>query len=88
MFPEDISYILPNFHFMFFDRYVIHIQAFVDFINGQLIIFRSSSPQNYAQNIYAHFHNKKTGKHDTHRTHLVPMTYIFLNFVFLSPMLA
>ena len=37
---------LPNFHFMFFDRYEIHIQAFVDFINGKLIIFRSSSSQN------------------------------------------
>ena len=31
---------------MFFDRYEIHIQAFVDFINGKLIIFRSSSSQN------------------------------------------
>ena len=31
---------------MFVDRYLIHIQAFVDFIDG-IIIFRSSSPQNY-----------------------------------------
>ena len=30
-----------------FDRYEIHVQAFVDFINGKSIIFRSSSPQNY-----------------------------------------
>ena len=30
---------------MFFDRNEIHIQAFVDFINGKLIIFRSSSSQ-------------------------------------------
>ena len=32
---------------MFFDRYEIHIQAFVDFINGKLIIFQSSSPQKH-----------------------------------------
>ena len=42
---------------MFFDRNKIHIQAFVDFINGKLIIFQSSSPQNiiweiYTQNIF------------------------------------
>ena len=30
---------LPNFHFMCFDRYEIHIQAFLDFINGKFIIF-------------------------------------------------
>ena len=29
------------------DRYEIHIQAFVDFINGKLIICQSSSPQKY-----------------------------------------
>ena len=32
---------------MFFDRYEIHIQAFVDCINGKLIIVQSSSPQIY-----------------------------------------
>ena len=32
---------------MFLDRYEIHIQAFVHFINGKLIIFQSSSPQKY-----------------------------------------
>ena len=32
MFSEYIWYILPKFHFMFFDRYDIHIQAFADFI--------------------------------------------------------
>ena len=32
---------------MFFDRYEIHIQAFVHFIDGKCIIFQSSSPQNY-----------------------------------------
>ena len=42
---------------MFFDRNEIHIQAFLLFINGKLIIFQSSSPQNiiweiYTQNIF------------------------------------
>jgi hypothetical protein len=30
---------------MFFDRYEIHIQASLDFIDGKFIIFRSSSSQ-------------------------------------------
>ena len=34
---------------MFFDRYEIHIQAFVDFINAIAIIFKSSSSQNMNQ---------------------------------------
>ena len=34
---------LANLHFMFFDRNEIHIQAFVDFINGKLIPGDSSS---------------------------------------------
>ena len=38
---------------MFFDTNKIHIQAFVDFITGKLIIFRSSSPQNYFEVIYS-----------------------------------
>ena len=42
--------------FRFFDTNEIHIQAFVDFIHGKLIIFRSSSPENifkiYIQKIY------------------------------------
>ena len=54
MFPDDIWYVLPNIHLMFFDRDEIHIQAFVDFINGTFIIFRSSSPQNI-------FYNRKLG---------------------------
>ena len=37
---------------MFFDRNEIHIQAFVDFMNGKLIIFRSSSPQKHIIQIY------------------------------------
>ena len=36
MFSEDIRYILPSFCFMFFDRYEINIQAFVDCINGNV----------------------------------------------------
>ena len=38
---------LPNFHFMFFARYEIHIQAFGDVVYGKFSIFRSSSPQIY-----------------------------------------
>ena len=34
---------LPHFRFMLFDRNEIHIQAFVDFINGQLMSGHSSS---------------------------------------------
>ena len=30
---------LPDFHFMFFDRYEIHIQAFANVFYGQFIIF-------------------------------------------------
>ncbi len=36
MFSEDVWYRLPKFHLMFADRYEIHIQAFVEFINGNL----------------------------------------------------
>ena len=32
---------------MLFDRYEIHIQASVHFINGKLIIVQSSSPEEY-----------------------------------------
>ena len=37
---------LPNSHFMFFDRYEIHIEAFGNFIYAMRIIFRSSSSEN------------------------------------------
>ena len=50
---------------MFFDRYEIHIQAYVHFINGKLIIFQSASPRNYFQNMYSIFttkNGKKTRK--------------------------
>ena len=43
---------------MFFDRYEIHIQAFVDFINGKLIIFQSSSPQNHFEHTYSKIYTK------------------------------
>ena len=48
---------------MFFDRNEIHIQAFVDFINGKLIIFRSSSPQTYFEDIYSKNRYKIDTKH-------------------------
>ena len=35
--PENKK--LPHFHFMVFDGYEFHIQAFVDFIDGKFIIF-------------------------------------------------
>ena len=34
---EENWFDLAQNRFMFFDRYEIHIQAFVDFINGKLI---------------------------------------------------
>ena len=48
---------------MFFDRYEIHIQAFVDFINGKLIIFNSSSPWNYFEHTYSKNIDKIFTKH-------------------------
>ena len=58
---------LPNLDFMFFDRHEIHIQAFVDFINGQVIIFRSSPPH-FFENIYSTF--------------LYVFIYIYINIYF------
>ena len=46
---------LSNSHFMFFDRYEIHIPAFLDFIKPIFIIFRSSASQNYFKNRYSFF---------------------------------
>ena len=47
---------LSNPRFMFFDRYEIHIQAFLYFINGKLIIFNPHLQKNifkiYIQRIY------------------------------------
>ena len=50
---------LPNLYFIFFDRYESHVQAFLYFINGQLIIFQSSYQQKYFQNMYSTFHKRK-----------------------------
>ena len=36
---------LPKFNFIFFDRYGIHIQDFVDFIYAMFMIVRSSSSE-------------------------------------------
>ena len=33
MFSEDVRYTLPHFHFIFFDRYEIHIQYFEILLN-------------------------------------------------------
>ena len=48
------------------------IRAFLEFINGKFIMFRSSSPQKYFTNMFSIFH-EEIGK----RTWLVPRTYIF-----------
>ena len=45
--------------FMFFDTNEIHIQAFLWFIIGKLIIFQSSSPQNYFEYIYIYIYIQK-----------------------------
>ena len=50
---------------MFFDRYEIHIQAFVDFINGKFIISRSSSSQNHCMEIGTQIKKKYGVKHVT-----------------------
>ena len=47
--PENRK--VTTFPFHVFDRYEIHIQAFVDFISGKFIIFQSSSPQKYFKNM-------------------------------------
>ena len=54
----------------FFDRYGIHIQAFVDFVNGKLIVFQSSSPQTYFKNMYSISH-KKSRNEDENTWYLV-----------------
>ena len=46
---------------MFFDRYEIHIQAFGDFVEPKLIIFRSSSSTFHVFNVSA-FPNFKSSK--------------------------
>ena len=61
---------------MFFDRYEIHIQAFLLFINGKLIIFQSSSPPNI---FFTHIHNKITRnskKIEKHRNEIDKIWYL------------
>ena len=60
-----------------FDRYEVHIQAFLHFINGKFIIWQSSSPQKYFQNMYSTCHKQK--KTNKTRTHMVHRTYMFSN---------
>ena len=46
----EIPYLkIANIHFMVFDRYEIHIQAFVPFINAMAIISKSSSSEDMIQ---------------------------------------
>ena len=58
--PENRK--VTKFPFHVFDRYEIHIQGFVHFINRKLSIFQSSSPQTYFKNMYSNSHNTKTNK--------------------------
>ena len=66
---------LPHFHFMIFDRYDIHIQAFGDVFYGKFIIFRSSSSQNYFMDNYVKIFYEKYVL--TYSKNIVPGTYIF-----------
>ena len=66
---------------MFFDRYEIHIQAFVQFINGKLITVRSSSPQkNQIDTQKTQEIQNETSKRKIEKEHLVPRTYRFRKF--------
>ena len=58
---------LRHSHFMFFDRYEIQIQAFVDSINAIFIICRSSSPQNMISKWDTHFNIWQINKQRTKR---------------------
>ena len=46
---------LQEINFMLFDRYEIHIQASVHFINGKLIIFNPHLHKIILRNIYSTF---------------------------------
>ena len=60
---------------MFFDRYEMHIQAFVHFMNGNSIIFQSSSPQKNKEYVFTISQQKSK----THRANMVPRTYVLSN---------
>ena len=55
--PENRTVTKIPFHV--FDRYEIHGQAFVHFINREFIISRSSSPQKYFWDIYIYIYIQK-----------------------------
>ena len=63
-----------SFH-VFYDRYEMHIQAFLDFINRKFIMFDPHLDKTYLKNIYSKFSQKTGGT-----KHMVPRTYIFDKF--------
>ena len=74
--PENREFIKIPFHV--FDRYEIHIQAFIHFINGKSITFQSSSPQKYVEKMYSFVHTPKNETINLKKTkNRVPRTYIF-----------
>ena len=56
---------LPNFHFMFFDRYEIHIQAFVHSINENELFFDPHLHKTISR-ICIQNSTQKNGKTETH----------------------
>ena len=73
---------LPNFRFMFFERYEIHIQAFAIFMDN----LSSSVPylHKIVFKIYTHLYITNIWKTETtnlkrKNKHMVPRTYIFPN---------
>ena len=71
-FLANRKFIKLSFHVL--DRYEIHIQALVGFINWKLIIFQSSSPQNYFEKYVIVFTKKRT-KPGRKSNDMVPRTY-------------
>ena len=65
-------------YFMLFDRYEIHIQAFVDFINGKLIIFNPHLHKTILRNIYS----KNINTHIFQNLMWICLSEHFENFVF------
>ena len=67
---------LPSLYFMFFDRYEMHIQAFVDFMNGKLIIFNPHLRKLILRICTQTTQTKIKNEIENNRTNMVPMTYI------------
>ena len=65
---------------MFFDRYEIHIQAFVHSNNGILIIFKSSSPQNYFKKYILENILEQNSKHNAQLQSRKSRNHGFLSF--------